>query len=482
MADFSELGYSGLSAWSGTVTEEFVSELNSLKKRYKAFNEMRSNSPIIGGLLYAIKQGIRSVDWQFTSNQEDDERVEFLEEARETMRYSWNDHITEALTMLVFGFAPFEIVYEYGKDNEEAERSRPGAIYWKKMALRGQDSIERWDLDDNGGINGIFQRAAPTYQLVRIPIEKMVLYRTDVEKNNPEGRSILRSAYIPYYFVKNIQTIEGIGIERDLAGLPWLRLPEGADTTDSTTSDFGIAKKTVRNIRRDEQAGLVTPFGWEFELVSTGGSRQVDTNAVIMRHESRILMSALAQFLILGQDKVGAQALSADFTDFFANSIDATTDIIAETFTKYAAKRLLRLNGMDTEGIRLEHSLAGDVNVNALADALQKTANLYTWMPEAENWLRSVIGLPQIDPDVLEQEREAEAERKAEMVQAMQQRGGGDEPEQNIAEVFATDMSNDEQRRYFERRYQRLWTDILQDQLNDVVKGARRMKRDGVAR
>ena len=475
---FSELGYSGLSTWSGTISEEFMQELNSLQKRYKAFNEMRLNSPIIGALLYSIEQGIRSVDWNFTSDEgDDDERVAFLEEARTTMRYSWNDHITEALTMLVFGFSPFEIVYEYGRDGE-VPRTWDNRIYWKKLALRGQDTIERWDLDENGSIGGFYQRGAPTYQLIHIPIEKTVLYRTRVEKNNPEGRSLLRAAYLPYYFVKNIQSIEGIGIERDLAGLPWIKLPEGADTNDTTASDFGIAKKTVRNIRRDEQAGLVTPFGWEFELVSTGGSRQIDTNSVIMRHESRMLMSALAQFLILGQDKVGAQALSSDFTDFFANSINATTDIIAETFTKFAAWRLLELNGLPTEGIRLEHSPAGDVDVIMLADALQKAANYVTWLPQDEIWLRAVFGLPEVDQETIEAEREAEQERKAAMMQNFNRSGqddGGDDNEQDNMTVYEA-APDEDKRGYFERKYQRLWADVLSNQESDVIKAAKRMK------
>ena len=38
--------------------------------------------------------------------------------------------------------------------------------------------------------------------------------------DNPEGRSILRNAYFSWYFEKKIAEIEGIGIARDLAGLP----------------------------------------------------------------------------------------------------------------------------------------------------------------------------------------------------------------------------------------------------------------------
>jgi hypothetical protein len=60
---------------------------------------------------------------------------------------------------------------------------------------------------------------------VFIPIEKMLLFRTTVQRNNPEGRSMLRTAYRPWRNKKRIEEIEGVGIERDLAGLPMARIP-----------------------------------------------------------------------------------------------------------------------------------------------------------------------------------------------------------------------------------------------------------------
>ena len=51
-------------------------------------------------------------------------------------------------------------------------------------------------------------------------MEKCLLFRTQTHKNNPEGRSILRNAYRSWYFKKRIEEIEGVGIERDLAGIP----------------------------------------------------------------------------------------------------------------------------------------------------------------------------------------------------------------------------------------------------------------------
>ncbi|WP_155274431.1 hypothetical protein [Piscirickettsia salmonis] len=52
------------------------------------------------------------------------------------------------------------------------------------------------------------------------------MFRTTSRKGNPEGRSILRNAYQPWYYKKNLESIESIGIERNLVGLLTLRAME----------------------------------------------------------------------------------------------------------------------------------------------------------------------------------------------------------------------------------------------------------------
>ena len=104
----------------------------------------------------------------------------------------------------------------------------------------------------------------------------------NVEK---EIESILRNAYRSWYFKRRIQEIEAIGIERDLAGLPVIHAPENLEIWDSQDPDMvkinGALITMVKNLRRNESEGLVLPHGYEAELLSTGGTRQFDTNAII---------------------------------------------------------------------------------------------------------------------------------------------------------------------------------------------------------
>lgn len=165
----------------------------------------------------------------------------------------------------------------------------------------------------------------PDFGTYTIPMSKALLFRTKSRKNNPEGRSILRNAYRSWYFKRRIQEIEGIGIERDLAGLPVMHGPEGLDLWNDDIEDN---KKTrialenmVKSIRRDEMEGVVLPAGYELELLSSGGTRQFDTNAIINRYDTRIAMTVLADFIFLGHSETGSWALSSDKTELFAMAI-----------------------------------------------------------------------------------------------------------------------------------------------------------------
>lgn len=407
------MGYTGLSMWGGRPQEDFLKELRG-QEAFKRYNEMRLNSPVVGALLFAIEQSIRAVKWQFVSDDgPDDERIILANDAKAALEHSWNSFVSEALNCLWAGFALFYIVYQ---------RDAGGRLLWSMFAPRGQATINRWLYEDTervGKVTGVEQFAAPIYKTIVLPMPRLLHFVARDELGNPEGRSILRTAYTSYYYAKNIMRIEGIAVERDLAGLPHIKLPEGATRNENdSSSDAYAAAKLVRNIRNDEQAGLVTPPGWEFELVSTGGSRQFDTDKIINRYESRILMCALAQFMLLGQEGVGSLALSKDQTDFFTMSVNAIADIISDTFTKQALARLMELNGKDPNGIRLEHSPAGDFDVTAIVDLLARIGDKITWTLEDETWLRQVAKLPEMDIESLQAEKDARMQKTMEIARA----------------------------------------------------------------
>jgi hypothetical protein len=461
-----DIGSTGLndSGW-GVIREDFLAEWNTSAKRTKRVDEMLRNSSIVAALRMAIEMPIRDVDWFYTSEQGDeDPRLQLLDDARENMSHSWNDHIIDALLMVFYGWSAFTITYD----------KVGGNMLWRKFKMLGHDTVQRWYLADDGGLEGIQQW--PHLWSEPIPIERMVLYRFRKTKNNPEGESILRPAWLPWYYVKNIQQIEAIGIERNLAGLPVITMPEDADTTESTdeNTDYGRAHKIVRSIRNDEQSGVVLPFGWELSTLSgSGGSgmtKTVDAGGAIGRHEKRILMAALAQFLILGMDNIGALATFEGGTDFFNMSVNAVADIIAETHTKYPVARLLALNGMDAEGIRMEHGRIGQIDMEKLSAILTAIGGLVTWTPEDEAWLRGAVRLPEKSiEDIAELQEAAQARQDEQMAQMRPQ-----QPGQQMSVYAADNAPDDDERQRFERKWYRKARDHFGDQYKRLMRDVKR--------
>ena len=69
--------------------------------------------------------------------------------------------------------------------------------------------------------------------------------------------------------------------------------------------------------------------GFSFKLASSGGSRQIQPDVAIKRHQSRMAMTLLSQWLLLGQDAHGSFSLASTTTNMFAVSLGALLDGIA---------------------------------------------------------------------------------------------------------------------------------------------------------
>lgn len=452
----------------GQVRDDYLKEWN-MGEKAKTVDEMLRNSPVVGALRFAIEMSVKAVDWWFESDLgADDERIALADAALENLRHSWSDHISDALLCIFYGWSMFTITYE----------AVGGQLLWRKFKPLKHTTLMRWLFADDGGLAGIQQW--PTDWPDPIDIERMVIYKIRSNFGNPEGESILRPAYPDYYYVKNFKALEGIAYERNGAGYPTISLPETADTKDeSENSDIGKANRLVRNIRNDEQSGIVLPYGWVFKFESPGNV--LDFSEPISRYEKRILTAALAQFLVLGQDKVGALSLSSDLSSFFSMAVNTLCDTIADTFTQYPLRRLMKLNGRDDAGIRLQHSPAGDTDLNQTADFLQKIMPMINWTAQDESWVRSLGNLPersveeiQTDIDTKEQRSAEIAARIAQARQAPPQAPDQQSPDQSgqmNADVYAAPLDA-ATRRKFERDWEKRWAAWFDGQLDRVVEEA----------
>ena len=411
MAADREIGRIGQKRWGGIFREEFLRELQGIRG-IEAYREMSENDDVIGAILFAIEMLIRQVQWYVSpggAEKIDEEAAEFIDGCRNDMQSSWTDTISEILSFLTFGWSAHEIVYKrrMGRSRNELLNSKysDGLIGWRKLPIRAQETLYQWEYDDSDNLTGLTQMPPPSYDIITIPIEKLLLFRSKSRKDNPEGRSILRNAYRDWYFKRRIQEIEGIGIERDLAGFPVLTAPEGISIWDTDDPDMvrvkAAAETMVKNIRRDSMEGLVLENGWELSLLSTGSRRQFDTNAIIERYDTRIAMTVLADFVLLGHQNVGSFALSSDKTKLFSVAIGAYLDIICEVFNNKAIPHLIDMNGEHFAGITdYPHLCHGDIeshDLAALSTYIKDLTGIGVITPDGglEDYLREQAHLPE---------------------------------------------------------------------------------------
>lgn len=416
-----QLGSTGLRRDNGRINEEQSRNLKG-DRAIRKYREMMDSEPAIAAALSLISNFIRQVEWRVEpADKSDEAREEAVdtELAFKDTSHSWNDFISEVLSMLWAGYSYFEIVYKIRRGPDQTDpkfRSKfsDGKFGWRKIEIRSQDTLTEWVFDDEGGIRGANQKDAQRSE-VFLPIEKSLLFRTEVHKGNPEGRSLLRPAVLPYTFSKRLKEFEAIGIERNLAGMPIMQVPPellNPNAKPALKKTRAALEDWITKVKMDENWGGLIPgekkpggeeTGFKFELVTTSG-RRVDTDPIIRRYRNEILMLFRAQFMVLGTEGHGSFALSSNMTNLFAVALGAVLDSIAEVINMFLIPRRQRLNGIKQE---LDpHIVHGDLegrDLDQLSKYLQALTSTGLVQP-SEKLERAVLEAADLPvPDIAEE-------------------------------------------------------------------------------
>ena len=412
-----ELGVTGLKRSAGYLDEEFLPQLKG-RKAVQVFREMADNDPVVGALLFAIMQLLKNVEWNVNpagKSKDHANAAKLVETAMEDMSHSWQDMIMEIMSCLPYGWSWHEIVYKrcmgpWEKDGRHRSKYSDGLIRWRKMPIRAQETLHRWVFDETGDVRAMVQLAPPSYKQTVLPIERSLLFRAGHHKGSPEGRSMLRNAYRPWYYKKRLEEFEAIGIERDLVGLPVVKVPASwlkAAPGTPQAKQVDAFKKMVRGLRRGEQEGVVFPNSFDEETrqplfsleLLAGSSRQVQVRPTIEAYSTEILMTVLADFIKLGQAGTsGTYNMHVDKTGIFKASLNGIAQMIADVFNRHAIPRLFAVNGWKPAELpTIQPSDVDAPNLTELAAFLTQTANLgFVWGPDAEleKYLRQAANLP----------------------------------------------------------------------------------------
>ncbi|MCM1497293.1 MAG: phage portal protein [Clostridium sp.] len=393
----------------------------------KVYKEMGDNDSTTAALLITIEMLFRRIGWiidlphDVRGIEEAEAQREFIHEVLfQDMDSTFDDIVSNIMSMLQYGYSIFEVVYKIrDKKNSLFPDKKLGV---KKISFMPQDTRYRWDIKNDGTILAFEQQAPDTGKIITVPYSKCLHFKCKSANGNPEGKSILRGAYRPWYFLKRTQDYEAIGVERELNGVPVIRVPDSLiksafNGDESAATALEAYKKIARDLKANSQAGVVIPSDVyqdtegkpssnkkvDVELLSNRGTRAIDTDRIIQRYQQDIARSVIASFIMLGGSERGSFALAESQTSLFLAAIEAWTEVIANEFNRKLIPFLISVNGMNTD--YMPYIRPGELQPQTfdnLASSIMKLAQAgMPLFPDSvlENYLREKGGLPLLDPE-----------------------------------------------------------------------------------
>ena len=435
------LGVAGDNTHNGQIrADEFLPELRG-KKAIRKYREMRDNDATVGAVMYAVEQILRDVELHVkpvNDTPEAKRESDFVLSVLDDMDHSLDDHIAEAISYLSYGFYWGEVIYKRRvgpTENSDKKQSKytDGRIGVRKIAARAPWTINKFDVDQKtGDVLGIEQSVGLMNGKNYIPANKSLYYRTTTLNGDPSGRSILRNAYTSYEYLNNIQAIEAIAVERELAGIPVARVPAEYLSNDASAAQSGFIgnlQQILRDVKFNEQGYIILPSDTypdkdgvatstrlvDIELMASSGKRNIDINPIISRYQHDIARSVLSEFLLLGSSG-GSYALSKSKTDLFLRALESYIQAIVDVLNKQLVERLWQLNGLNYDlmptieaGDVAPHDLkevsaflrnlnGADINVSAHPEIVKDLMDIAELDFDAETYKKPVPEVVEVEP------------------------------------------------------------------------------------
>ena len=416
-------GYGRTSVRRGQVWEEFHPHLRG-KNALRIFREMDDNSPVLGAAHLIMESYITQAPWKVNEAKDSGpegelyrDKIESMFDDMHTTRIGW---LSDVISMIWAGHSYFETTYKLRRGPAAPEWMRSkhndGLYGLADIEIRAQETIDSWKWDTGGRVVGAYQMAPPMGRLAYLPLDgtsedgapvQCVNFRTRNARGNPEGRSLYRNAYLPYWRWKRIEDFEGIGIERDMAGVLVQRVPPHLLSSGTAADNAAVERlrKFGERARRNEYESLVVASsedrdgktGYDTGLMQSGGRRPIDQDTVIKRLESRMALALCAEGVLLGSADTGSWALADSKTHTLAMVTSSVMRSIEGTINAVIIPRIMDANcwpievapavsfgDLENEDmVKLGGALSGLISSGATSAG-----------PELDRWVRDRIGIP----------------------------------------------------------------------------------------
>ena len=314
----------------------------------EVYRRMARGDARVASVLKAIRLPIQSAGWRIDPNGARREVVEFvalnlalpiegdgpLPKTRTKGRFSWKQHVQQALLSLQYGHSFFEQVYRID-DNDRT--------WLHKLAPRPQRTISKISVELDGGLHSIEQSppSSPlagfgTTTVKPIPVSALVAYVNDPEAGDWLGSSLLRPAYKHWILKDEFMRVQAGTAKRNGMGIP-----VGTAASDTDGAEVTKMKDLASGLRGGMASGVGLARGQDLKLLGVSGNLP-DMQQAIEYQDKSIALAALAHFLNL--DKGGSYSLASVLNDTFDQSVQAVAEALCDTANAHVVEDLVDLN------------------------------------------------------------------------------------------------------------------------------------------
>lgn len=370
-----------------------------------AFNLMRKNDSVVGGIISSYKNPIQSNNWSIEELPEaTPKEIEVTEILNEWFfkKQNFDELLNQILGMLPMGFSCFEKFFQ----NIEINGNK---YMLPVLAERVQQSIRRIDYVDL-----LVEQQTTRGALVYLPFDDMVFFTFRKEANDLRGVSLLRQAYNDFLDKKEVKSMAKKGMARSMLGLATGIAPEGTDPRSQAFTDFAdmVIELGERGYNGSSDSAVMQK-GYELGLLTSTFDLK-GMKDYIAYLDSTMLMSVLTQFLALGQSGGGGSySLGRDQSDMLLDGMQYITDYVGKSFSQQVIYDTVRMNWSDVDPFKfnIKGTNLQKKNSKEFAETLKilVDSNAIILQSADEVRLRKMYDLPEIDLEDRERkEKEAQ--------------------------------------------------------------------------
>lgn len=293
----------------------------------------------------------------------------------------WGDHLRTALADLVFGFMPFEPVFDVST----------GTAYLSGLPERMPWSITEIEVDTTDGQLTAIRQARAGKSDVVIPADRLLWYVHQREGANWAGTSLLREAFGPWLFKQDAMRGQARTLRRFGSAVPVMEPIPGFNPTPAQLQE---AARLAQSYRGDgDRAGAVTP-GFQLRLVGVQGA--MPDHMPFMRYcDEQIARATLTSVLDLGSTNYGSRALGTVFLELMVQALQTVGEDHAVTASQLARKLTDYNEGPDAEApLIVVGDVASSRQTLATTVATLVQSGALTTDSALENWIRDAFDLP----------------------------------------------------------------------------------------